>query len=214
MSELAGYFDKIAQEFNGYYTGLRPSLIQEIGYRLFRGPGLKRRFEHTIKIIDKCEDSEILDVGCGPGVYIQYFTRKGARVSGIDISQRMVALARENLSKAGIKDCILLNADFLDYEFKKTFDYTLAIGFFDYIGKFERDRYFNKLEKITKKKIVATFPKRYVFQTPLRRLLFFIKGRKVSFYTKKMIVDMAKKYDLSTTFYNSGPIWTVEFTKG
>ena len=54
----------------------RFSLIQEIGYRIFRGPGLKKRFIDTTKIVGECKDAKILDVGCGPGIYAQYFAKK------------------------------------------------------------------------------------------------------------------------------------------
>lgn len=213
MNELAYYFDRIADEFNGYYTGRRPSLIQEIGYRLFRGPGLKKRFADTVRIVGECKDAVILDVGCGPGIYAQYFAKKGAKVTAIDISQNMIELARRNLSKEGIANVRLIREDFLQHEVTDLFDYALVIGIFDYVNKPERDVYFDKLKRITTKKIIATFPKMFVFQTPIRRILFLIKRQPVFFYTKIMIMDMAKRHGLDANFYNSGPIWTVEFIK-
>lgn len=213
MNGLVDYFDKIAEEFNGYYTSHRSSFIQEISYRIFRGPGLKKRFADTVKIIGGCNGAEILDVGCGPGVYTLYFAKKGAKVTGIDISRNMIELTRKRLLDAGVKDFNLILEDFLKYGFTHTFDYTLAIGFFDYVSKLKRDEYVNKLKRITKKKIIATFPKRFVFQTPIRKFLFLLKARQVFFYTKRMILDIAKRHNLKANFYNSGPIWTVEFTK-
>jgi ubiquinone/menaquinone biosynthesis C-methylase UbiE len=212
MSELAYYFDRIADEFNGYYTGRRPTLIQEAGYRLFRGPGLKKRFLHTTKIVGECKDAKILDVGCGPGIYAQYFAQKKARVTAIDMSQNMIELARRNLSKTGVRDVKLIRGDFLQYDFADTFDYSLAVGLFDYVGAFKRDAYFDKLKRITIKKVIATFPRMFVFQAPIRWILFFMKGQPVFFYTKRIIIDIAKRHNLKTNFYNSGPIWTVEFT--
>lgn len=40
----------------------------------------------------------VLEVGCGPGVDLVRFARGGAKVSGVDLSPRSVALAREWLS--------------------------------------------------------------------------------------------------------------------
>ena len=213
MSELSYYFDRIAGEFNGYYTGHRPSIIQEIGYRVFRSPGLKKRFADTAKIVGECKDVKILDVGCGPGIYTLYFAQNGARVTAVDISQNMIELARKNLSKAGVENVKLISGDFLKYEFRDIFDYTLAIGVFDYISRYKRDTYFDKLRRITRKKIIATFPKMFVFQSPIRRTLFLIKNQPVFFYTSGMITNIAKKHSLKADFHNSGPIWTVEFTK-
>lgn len=213
MNDLAYYFDRIASEFNGYYTGQRPSLIQEIGYRIFRGPGLKKRFSDTIKIIGECKGAKILDVGCGPGVYALYFAKNGATVTGIDISQNMIDLARRSLLNSGIKNFNLILGNFLECELPDTFDYALVIGFFDYINKSKRDEYIDKLKRLAKKKIIATFPKRFVFQMPIRRALFLIKRQPVFFYTKGMIINMAKRHGLKACFHNSGPVWTVDFTK-
>jgi SAM-dependent methyltransferase len=41
------------------------------------------------------EDSLVLDLGCGPGHVGQYLTDRAVRVCGVDISQRMVDLARQ-----------------------------------------------------------------------------------------------------------------------
>lgn len=213
MSALVYYFDRIADEFNGYYTGKRPSIIQEIGYRIFRGPGLKRRFADTVKIVGECNDVEILDVGCGPGIYTLYFAKNGARVTAIDISPNMVELAKRNLSNQGIKGVNLITDNFLQHEFGDTFDFSLAIGVFDYINKDQRNEYFDKLKQITRKKIIATFPKRFVFQAPIRRALFFIKRQPLFFYTKGMITEISRRHNLSVDFHNSGPIWTAEFRK-
>ena len=41
--------------------------------------------------------SHILDVGCGSGVVTQYLIQKGHHVTGIDISRRMVDLAKNRV---------------------------------------------------------------------------------------------------------------------
>ncbi len=40
----------------------------------------------------------VLDAGCGPGIYAAWLAERGAEVVGLDISPRMVALARRRLS--------------------------------------------------------------------------------------------------------------------
>lgn len=38
--------------------------------------------------------SYILDAGCGPGDAAQFFTKKGHRVFGFDLSEKMIAYAK------------------------------------------------------------------------------------------------------------------------
>lgn len=42
----------------------------------------------------------VLDVGCGPGYAVKLLTRKGFRVTGIDVSREMLELARKKVPKA------------------------------------------------------------------------------------------------------------------
>lgn len=43
--------------------------------------------------------SRILDLGCGSGWLCEYFSRLGYRMTGIDLSPELIAIARERLSK-------------------------------------------------------------------------------------------------------------------
>jgi len=45
-------------------------------------------------------NSVILDLGCGPGRDAEFFTKTGHTVVGVDISPRMIALARESVPAA------------------------------------------------------------------------------------------------------------------
>ena len=47
--------------------------------------------------------SALLDLGCGPGLYAAQFARKGAQVTGIDISQRSIEYARHTASEEGLQ---------------------------------------------------------------------------------------------------------------
>lgn len=41
------------------------------------------------------EKAKVLDIGCGIGSYSKYFADRGAKVTGIDVSQNMLKIARE-----------------------------------------------------------------------------------------------------------------------
>lgn len=51
---------------------------------------------------ERWHGKRVLEIGCGPGVDLLQFSRAGARVSGIDISPRSVALAQKWLSINGL----------------------------------------------------------------------------------------------------------------
>ncbi|CAH0540988.1 class I SAM-dependent DNA methyltransferase [Vibrio marisflavi] len=45
------------------------------------------------------QGKHVLDLGCGPGVYAQYMTERGAKVTSIDVSQDMVDIVRGKLGE-------------------------------------------------------------------------------------------------------------------
>jgi 2-polyprenyl-3-methyl-5-hydroxy-6-metoxy-1,4-benzoquinol methylase len=45
--------------------------------------------------------SEVIDLGCGPGLYCAHFHREGWKVTGLDFSERSIAYAREQAAKCG-----------------------------------------------------------------------------------------------------------------
>jgi 2-polyprenyl-3-methyl-5-hydroxy-6-metoxy-1,4-benzoquinol methylase len=52
----------------------------------------------VLQLLGDVDGLEVLDAGCGPGLYAEELTRRGARVTAIDTSPRMVALARARLA--------------------------------------------------------------------------------------------------------------------
>ncbi|SNT02185.1 Methyltransferase domain-containing protein [Anaerovirgula multivorans] len=51
------------------------------------------------KTIPPTSYPELLDIGCGPGLYAERFTRAGFKVTGIDFSERSISYARESARK-------------------------------------------------------------------------------------------------------------------
>jgi len=60
----------------------------------------KDTFNTLVKIIDSSES--ILDLGCGPGNVSKYLLNKNNKykITGIDLSENMVSLAKENVPNA------------------------------------------------------------------------------------------------------------------
>lgn len=66
----------------------------------------------------------VLDLGCGTGNSSEPFVREGLRVTGIDISPEMIAVARRKLPEA-----TFIEADFTTFSLGRTFD--LVVSIFD-----------------------------------------------------------------------------------
>ena len=51
----------------------------------------------TLSLLSGVRGKRVLDAGCGPGAYIEILLKRGAKVVGIDISPKMLRLARERV---------------------------------------------------------------------------------------------------------------------
>jgi SAM-dependent methyltransferase len=66
-------------------------------------------------------DAVCADFGCGPGLYTIRFARTGAKVTGIDFSERSVRYAKEVAAKEGL-EINYVRRNYLEYETDKRFD--------------------------------------------------------------------------------------------
>lgn len=48
----------------------------------------------VLSLIPAVADKTILDAGCGPGIYTEWLIKKGAKVVGLDASEKMLAFAK------------------------------------------------------------------------------------------------------------------------
>lgn len=84
-------------------------------------------------------NSSILDIGCGPGLYLNDFSAQH-RLFGIDINKNMIALAKQNVPRAN-----LFHGDFLENKIEIKFDFIFSVGVIQYIPQDEIDKFFNKV---------------------------------------------------------------------
>jgi SAM-dependent methyltransferase len=60
-----------------------------------------RTFSYIVEHLDLGLRDQVLDVGCGPGWMSEFLARCGYAVTGIDVSEDMVAIARERVAVIG-----------------------------------------------------------------------------------------------------------------
>lgn len=87
--------------------------------------------------LDRCEDLDVLDVGCGVGRWSLPLARRGNRVVGIDISSRMVDFAAAAAGSAGL-DCEFLVRDATSLDLCTDFDLVLSVTVLQHILELER----------------------------------------------------------------------------
>lgn len=72
----------------------------------------------------------VIDLGCGPGLYVREFARAGARVTGIDLAARSVAYANQHI-KPAYPNTHFINMNYLDIDYQDSFDLATLI-FYDF----------------------------------------------------------------------------------
>jgi SAM-dependent methyltransferase len=80
-------------------------------------------YEAALERVDLEAGQRVLDIGCGAGAFLRLITHRGARASGLDASEALVALARARLPDADLR---VGEMEALPYE-DDTFD--LVTGF-------------------------------------------------------------------------------------
>jgi SAM-dependent methyltransferase len=100
-----------------------------------------------LSLLPPVAGKRVLDAGCGPGSYAEWLTKHGAEVVGIDVSPKMISLARKRLGRRA--DLHLADLEeplgFLD---DGTFDMVLCSLVLDYVKDW--DGLFNEFNRVLK----------------------------------------------------------------
>ena len=137
--------------------------------RLLR-PGLFNRRELALAVAREYEQPSVLDVGGGSGRIGELILDQGAsRYLDVDLSDTMLDLARERLSRFGDK-VELVQGDFLGTPIEGTFDVVLALGYFDYIE--DAPRHLRRMRELCAGSAVASFPRWTWTKGPIRKLRY------------------------------------------
>ena len=108
VETAAGRLEDIGQDHaaghRGYVEQLTPAGRLWLRTKPFYAPPTEeltlclRTFAHIIEQLGLGLGARILDVGCGPGWLSEFLARCGYEVTGIDISEDMIEIARERVA--------------------------------------------------------------------------------------------------------------------
>lgn len=147
------YWDDRSELFGNYY--IKPSLFDKIFRR-----GVYERIAVSMKACMDIQNASVLDIGSGPGLNSIYLIKnaKASHVTGIDFAPQMISFANEAVTSEGIADkCNFILGDALTYDFgNKKFDFSMAMGVFDYIE--DAEALIKRMSELTTKTFVISWP--------------------------------------------------------
>ncbi len=179
------YWNREITQFEAIYSR-RKNVISAFLDRVFR-KDMYDRFVYTLKNAEPIRDRTVLDVGCGTGRYIMALLQRGCgHATGLDISEQMIGHCRAQAAAEGFAEKTeFVRADLLNYSPSKTFDVCIGIGLFDYIS--DPLPVLRKMRGCTGNRLIASFPRRWTWRAPVRKIRLAMRGCNVRFFTKKQV---------------------------
>lgn len=177
------HFERVAGAFDRIYQDER-SLWKR--FDRWRHRSMFERLRLTLEACGDVRGKRVLDVGCGSGRYAVALARRGAEVVGVDVSQPMLDVAAKAAAEAAVASrCQFLRGDILQLPLEGLFEISLAIGLFDYTS--DPMPILTTMRRLTRGKLIASFPSRFHVLTPLRKLRLSLADCPVYFYTGSQI---------------------------
>jgi len=189
------FFSSYAEDFDSIYGDGKPrNLFNRITDKLFR-QSMYERYKRTIDFLTDSDVKTVIDVGCGSGRYSLDLAKNGMAVTGVDLAQEMLNIARTNTQKAGFESNTYIVGSYFDVEIHKKHDAAILMGLFDYISNPEE--LFFKLKRDTSKYILASFPKPGGFLGWQRKIRYNMRKCQLFYYSKESLENLLNASDIS-----------------
>jgi SAM-dependent methyltransferase len=115
--------------------------------------GTAQEVEFLIGLLSLTSRQKVLDVACGPGRHSVELARHGLKVTGIDISDKLLAIARKTADLEEVKSVEFVKADARDIPYEDEFDAAICLceGAFGLLeSDHENERVLNSIYKSLK----------------------------------------------------------------
>ena len=113
-------FDSSAESYDSWYESKMGAFVDMVETEL------------AFSLFPHEKGMKVLDVGCGTGNQSIKLARKGVYVTGIDVSTKMLEIAKQKARDEGLSiDFRLMDAEQLEFE-DETFDGAISITAFEF----------------------------------------------------------------------------------
>ncbi len=128
------YFGSFVEDYHEAFEGKGRGLLQGTINRLFRRKTFQRRTEIVRELLTRhgVAGKRVLDLGCGSGEVSIVAARLGAQVTGLDIVEGMVQVARREAAAAGVAGSTDFHVRDVTEPLAVTADVTLLVGVIEY----------------------------------------------------------------------------------
>jgi 2-polyprenyl-3-methyl-5-hydroxy-6-metoxy-1,4-benzoquinol methylase len=192
MPEVARFWNEIAEEFDTIYTGRKGSIGRFLDQWLRKD--IYQRFDWVMERCGDVRGLEICDIGCGSGRFVTEFAKRGcAHVTGVDVAPEMLRLSKDLVAQDGVADrCDFALADVLNWKTDRTYDITIAIGFWDYIQ--DPPERLRLIRNLTRNTFLSAWPRYWTWRMPVRKVrLQYIRGCPVYFFRRQQVIKMLRE---------------------
>lgn len=210
------YFNREARDFDASYNNPRTikDFIRKISY-FYNKKAIEGRLEALLSLIgEDIAGKQILDVGCGPGIYSIRLAQRGAVVTANDYAQTMLNIASSN-AEANHVNIHFIPGDFFDFSPDNEFDYVFATGVMDYIHPSRAQAFLKHMADLSNQFVLVSFPQKFAIHAVVRKLwLNLVKKIPVTFFTNHDIRTLAVTCGLKEVERKDvGVLWVVKFRK-
>nr|WP_314462196.1 class I SAM-dependent methyltransferase [uncultured Clostridium sp.] len=87
---------------------------------------IRKSAEWIAKTVPPKDYPMLLDLGCGPGIYGEFFAKSGFKVTGVDFSSRSIDYAKKSAAEKKL-NIVYFCQNYLSLELNGTFDFAVMI---------------------------------------------------------------------------------------
>ena len=191
-NDVESFFHGYAADFDSIYGHTKKRSAWDKFLDKYFRRSMRIRYDLVLKYAANPELRTILDIGCGGGVYCEALLNEGKQVTGLDIAEGMLDLARQKTKKfVDQGKANYIHSGYLEHNFSEKFDAAVLVGFFDYI-KTPMD-VFKKLEKDISKELLMSFPKSGGFLGWQRKVRYKMRNCPLYYYSKTDLENLFDK---------------------